>query len=164
MIELLLLSILTTLVVLTLRRGKPVILENPLVIHRVGKYHITLAPQLNVALRFVESIAQQYLIPANAATDAETQYFMVYDAQVCTGQDKFYLLAVSLRKGILFFQAIQPQPLLYDSDSYLKTVQTFAAAVLIEQEPARNNEGKSAVQQAVNNAAQAMSLTVQFLA
>ncbi|MGZ8257141.1 MAG: hypothetical protein ACXW1C_04495, partial [Gallionella sp.] len=43
------------------------------------------------------------------------------------------LLAVSVRNGIYYFQAIMPQPLLNDSASNYQTIRDFAAAVLIEQ-------------------------------
>lgn len=45
--------------------------------------------------------------------------------------DGFYLLAVAFRKGIFFFQAITPQPLLRDSDSHLNTLRAFSDAVLV---------------------------------
>ena len=47
--ESLLLITIVALVVLAIRRGKPVVLDNPVIIHRRGQYHITLAPQLNRA-------------------------------------------------------------------------------------------------------------------
>ena len=77
--ESLLLITLITLVVLTIRRARPVILENPVIIQRHGQYHITLAPQLNRAQTFIEQIAKQFtqLHPpdghgSNATPDDET--------------------------------------------------------------------------------------------
>ncbi len=128
--ELLLLSIIVTVVVLAIRRSKPVILDNPLVISRSGKYHITLAPPLNRVQNFVEIIVKQIGEIAPQSADSVTQYFAVYDATICPSGDKLYLLAVALRGGVLYFQAIMPQPLLHDSDSHLKTVSAFSALVL----------------------------------
>ena len=59
--ESLLLLTIITLIVITIRRARPVILENPVIIQRPGQYHITLAPQLNRAQTFVEQIAKQFI-------------------------------------------------------------------------------------------------------
>ncbi len=159
MIELTLLTIITTLVVLTLRRSKPIILEHPLVVHRIGKYHITLAPQLNLAQAFLEQIAKQFSeLPPNG--DAATQFFTVQDQKVCTGADKFYLLAVSVRQNVLYLQGILPQPLLRDSDNHLATIQTFATGVLSELPALQNNTATTQVQQAVQLAAESASMAV----
>ncbi len=72
MIELIILVILITLVVLTIRSGKSVVLENPLIIERAGQYHITLAPQLNLALPFIEAIAKQIDTPRKASQNSAT--------------------------------------------------------------------------------------------
>ncbi len=58
--ESLLLITIITLIVMTIRRARPVILQNPVIIQRPGEYHITLAPQLNRAQTFIEKIAAQY--------------------------------------------------------------------------------------------------------
>ena len=58
--ESLLLITIITLVVLAIRRARPVVLENPVIIQRPGQYHITLAPQLNRAQTFIEQIAKQF--------------------------------------------------------------------------------------------------------
>lgn len=162
MIELTLLTIITTLVVLTLRRSKPIILEHPLVVHRIGKYHITLAPQLNLAQAFAEQIAKQ-VAECLPNGDAEPQFFTVSDEKICTGKDKFYLLAVSVRQKILYVQGILPQPLLRDSDSHLATIQTFATGVLAELPPLQNNLAAPYVQQAVKAAAASSGITANPL-
>lgn len=159
MIELTLLTIITTLVVLTLRRSKPIILEHPLVVHRIGRYHITLAPQLNLAQAFAEQIARQVAeCPPNG--DSAPQFFAVSDEKICTDKEKFYLLAVSVRQNILYVQGILPQPLLRDSDSHLATIQTFATGVLAELPALQNNLAAPYVQQSVKSAATASGITV----
>ena len=101
--ESLLLLTIITLIVITIRRARPVILENPVNIHRPGQYHITLAPQLNRAQTFVEQIAKQYIQSHHPEGDLPTQYFEVRDPKVFSkGQDS-YLLAVTLRGGELYF-------------------------------------------------------------
>jgi hypothetical protein len=168
--ESLLLITLITLVVLTIRRARPVILENPVIIQRPGQYHITLAPQLNRAQTFIEQIAKQFtqLHPpnghgSNATPDNETrharfplpnplpqageganeslrevfvkgdlptQYFEVRDPKVFSQGESSYLLAIALRGGVLYFQAVNPKPLLRDADSHYKTLREFSESVL----------------------------------
>ncbi len=129
MIELIILVILITLIVLTIRSGK-VVLENPLIIERLGQYHATLAPQLNLAQALIEAIAQQLDTPREASQNSATQCFEVRDRQVTAHRHDFYLLAITLRNGMLYFQAITPRPLVRDQDNHLKTLMEFANAVL----------------------------------
>lgn len=161
--ELLLLTTIITLVVLTIRRGKPVILDNPVIIHRPGKYHITLAPQLNRAQTFIEAIVQQVGDMAQTASDSATQYFAVHDEKVFASGEKLYLLAVASRGGMLYFQAINPLPLLSDRDSHFKTVSEFSAAVLAEHPCGAESDGGRALQDAVLTVAQTMQIRVEAL-
>ncbi|MEQ1589455.1 MAG: hypothetical protein ABL902_03775, partial [Gallionella sp.] len=55
----------------------------------------------------------------------------------------FYLLAVALRGGMLYFQAINPQPLLYDADSHLKNVREFSDKVMALHPLAGTSDQKS---------------------
>lgn len=128
--ETLLVLTLVTLVVLTIRRAKPVVLDNPVIIQRSGQYHITLAPQLNRAQTFIEQIAKQFTQLHSPESDLPTQYFEVRDPGVFAQGESCYLLAISLRGGVLYFQAINPQPLLHDADSHYKTLREFSGAVL----------------------------------
>lgn len=128
--ELLLVASIITLVVLTIRRAKPVILENPVIIQRPGQYHITLAPQLNRAQTFIEQIASQISLINLADRELPTQYFEVHDPKVFAQGESCYLLAVAVRGGMSYFQAINPQPLLRDADSHYKTVREFSESVL----------------------------------
>ncbi len=129
MIELIIFAGLITLIVLTIRSGK-VVLENPLIIERAGQYHITLAPQLNLALPFIEAIAKQLDTPREASQNSATQCFEVRDRLVTAHSHDLYLLAITLRNGMLYFQAITPHPLVRDKDTPLKTLMDFANAVL----------------------------------
>ncbi len=130
MIELIILAVLITLIVLTIRSGKSVVLENPLIIERAGQYHITLAPQLNLALPFIEAIAKQIGTPREASQNSATQCFEVRDRQVTAHRHDLYLLAITLRNGMLYFQAITPRLLVSDQDTPLKTLMEFTNAVL----------------------------------
>lgn len=128
MAELFLIGMIVTLVILTIRSGRPVILETPVIIHRVGKYHITLAPQLNRAQNFIEQIAVE--LARLKLSDSDTQIFAVYDEEICPTGEKMYLLAVTLRGGIAYFQAIMPKAVLLDGDSHYQTMRNFSTAVL----------------------------------
>ena len=129
--ESLLLITIITLVVLTIRRAKPVVLENPVIIQRPGQYHITLAPQLNRAQTFIEQIARQFTQAHPLQGDLPTQYFEVRDPKVFSRGESAYLLAIALRGGVLYFQAVNPKPLLHDADSHYKTVREFSESVLL---------------------------------
>ncbi len=126
--ESLLILTLLTLIYLTIRRGKPVILGNPVIIQRSGQYHITLAPQLNRAQIFIENIVKQF--PLQTSNEFATQYFEIRDPKVFVQGETFYLLAVAQRGGMLYVQAINPKPLLHDADSHLKNVREFSDKVM----------------------------------
>jgi len=128
--ESLLLITLITIIVLAIRRGKPVILDNPLVIERPGQYHITFASQLNQAQKFVEAIASQFNESGNQATDLASQYFEVRDPLVKPKDADFYLLAIAMRGGMLYIQAINPLPSSGADDSQFKTVREFSDKVM----------------------------------
>lgn len=128
--ESLLLITIITLVVLAIRRAKPVILENPVIIQRPGQYHITLATQLNRAQTFIEQIAKQFIQLHPPDRNLATQYLEVRDPKVFSSGESCYLLAITLRDGILYFQAVNPKPLLHDTDSHYKTLREFSESVL----------------------------------
>jgi hypothetical protein len=128
--ESLLLITVITLIVLTIRRARPVVLDSSVVIQRPGQYHIILAPQLNRAQTFIEQIAKQYLLLHPPKGDLPSQYYEVRDPAVFAKGESAYLLAVTLRDGMLYFQAINPQRLLHDADSHLKTMREFSETVL----------------------------------
>ncbi|HEX5363624.1 MAG TPA: hypothetical protein VFW59_05110 [Gallionella sp.] len=108
------------------RPGKTPPLENPLVIERAGQYHMTLAPQLNLAQPFVEEIARQ--VEVSSAASSASQFFAVCDKQVTAHGYDFYLLAVTQRDGMLFFQAARPVS--REPESELHTIGEFADKVL----------------------------------
>ncbi len=128
--ESLLLITIITLIVITIRRARPVILENPVNIHRPGQYHITLAPQLNRAQTFVEQIAKQFIQSHHPKGDLPTQYFEVRDPKVFSKGRDSYLLAVTLRGGELYFQAANPKPSKHEGDDRYSTLREFSESVL----------------------------------
>ena len=128
MLETLTIITLSVLFLIFFRPGKTPPLDNPLVIERPGQYHMTLAPLLNLAQPFIEAVAGQVGTPGGTAQYSATQYFEVRDKQVTAHGHDCYLLAVTLRNGMLYFQATSP--LNSDQDSRRKTIGEFAAAVL----------------------------------
>ncbi|MEQ1629267.1 MAG: hypothetical protein ABL873_02060 [Gallionella sp.] len=162
--ESLLLLTLITLVVLTIRRSKPVVLDRPLVISRPGKYHITFAPQLNPAQSFIEAIATQ-AGDASSLSDSEIFCYAVHDAKVATDKDKLYLMAVAARGGMLYFQAINPMPVLSDKESHHRTMSEFALAVLAEQplKDSADEQSGRRLREAVQSAAQERQIKVEEL-
>ena len=102
-IETLTLITISILLLIYFRPGKTPKLDNPLVINRTGHYQATLAPQLNLAQPFIEAIVQQLVSDDEAQMDSTTQIFEVYDKQVTAHGQKFYLLAISQREGMLYF-------------------------------------------------------------
>ncbi len=163
--ESLLLITIITLVVLTIRRARPVILENPVIIQRPGQYHITLAPQLNRAQNFIEQIAGKFAQSHSPHGDVPGQYFEVRDPNVIARGESCYLLAVAVRGGMLYFQAINPQPLLRDADSHYKTLRKYSEAVL-ELHPLSepvDEQGAEKLSGAVDTIASQMKIAVKVL-
>jgi len=130
MFELFLLILLVTIIVLSIRSGKSVVLDEPIIIHRPGQYHITLAPQLNLAQTFIEQIAKQFALSYSPQGNIPSQYFEVRDPQASAQGGTCYLLAIAWRGGMLYFQAINPQPSLHNAEGHLKTLREFSEAVL----------------------------------
>ncbi|MEJ1959792.1 MAG: hypothetical protein WDM70_10520 [Nitrosomonadales bacterium] len=128
MIETLTIITLSVLYLVFFRPGKTPPLDNPLVIERPGQYHITLAPRLNLAQPFIEAIARQVGAPSETAQYSKTQFFEVRDNQVRSHGYASYLLAITQRNGILYFQATSPTS--NDETSYLRTISEFADAKL----------------------------------
>lgn len=128
MYELLILGLLVTIVVAVLRGGKPV---EPLIVHSTGRYHITLAPQLGHQQAFLEQIAGQFSLGRSPHGDLPAQYYEVTASGSGGAPEAAYLLAISLRKGTLYFQAIVSPPS-GDAASRLKSLRDYSEAVLAQ--------------------------------
>lgn len=110
------------------RPGKTPPLENPLVIERPGQYHMTLASHLNLAQPFIEALVKRMGASGEVTPDSQTKYFEVRDKHVKAHGYNFYLLAVTRRNGMLFFQAARP--LSKEPGSQIKTISEFSHGVL----------------------------------
>jgi hypothetical protein len=109
MIELTLVTLALLFVIFVVKPGRTPPLENPMVINRLGQYHITLAPQLNLAQPLIEDIAKRLGNPNELAANSATLCFEVRDGDVVAHGKDFYLLAITQRNGMLYFQAIASQ-------------------------------------------------------
>jgi hypothetical protein len=128
MIETATLITLCMLYLMFFRPGKTPPLDNPLVIERPGQYHLTLAPQLNLAQSFVEAIAGRIAAIADVPLNTETYYFEVRDSQVAAHGFDCYLLAITRREGLLYIQAAPP---IAKDQSNLVVISEFARQVLV---------------------------------
>lgn len=153
MIETITLITLCVLYLVFFRPGKTPPLRNPLVIDRPGKYHVTLAPRLNLAQPFVEAIAHQLLDDTERSGDSRTQFFNVTDKHVTSHGHDNYLLAITQRDKILFFQAAAPAA----ESERLKTISAFAQSVLARF-PA-SEEPDAEIDQKIINTAQQVAHT-----
>jgi regulator of protease activity HflC (stomatin/prohibitin superfamily) len=164
MIETLTIITLSVLFLIFFRPGKTPPLNNPLVIERPGQYHITFVPLLNLAQPFIEAVVGQIGPSDKAKQCSTTQYFEVRDNQVTAHGYSSYLLAITQRNGMLYFQAVSPQS--DDTNSYLRTISEFADAKLVRF-PA-TGEHDSALDErivaAVQEAARSRSIHVKHLA
>jgi len=124
MYELFILVILVAVIVWSIRGGKPR-LEEPVVVRCPGKYHITLAPQLAYAQPFLEQVAGRFALSYSGRNDFPAQYFGIGEAHA-----QGYLLAVAMRTGVLYFQAIAPQPLHNNAGTDLEMLREFSSVVM----------------------------------
>lgn len=137
MIETATLITLCMLYLIFFRPGKTPPLEKSLVIERAGQYHLTLAPQLNLAQPFLEALAAHLGSVIESEQNSETQFFLVRDKQVAAHGLDFYLLAITRRNGMWLFQAARP--LAKEDADQLPVITEFShevlARFLLDEEP-----------------------------
>jgi hypothetical protein len=102
MFELFFLAGLVALVVWLIRGKKTVVIDEPVIVQEFGVYHATIAPQFVRSQYLIAQIAMQFQ-PADRS-DITTQCFDLHDAGV------HYLMAVTRRAGVLYFQVIGAEP------------------------------------------------------
>lgn len=130
-------STLITLIILVMRANRRVTLPNPVLVQRDGEYSAVLAPNLNTAQPLIESFmhmlrTQLNLIKLDTRKSSSTLYFKIHDKNTTAHGYEFYLLAITLRDGILYFQAVAPRALDDKNvgNGHLKTVQEVATRTL----------------------------------
>ena len=108
MIETLTIITLCTIALIMFRPGKTPPLESPLVIDRIGQFHAVLAPKINLAQPLLENISRRVTAEMRQSGNTAPLYFRVEDKEVRAHGQQYYLLAASLRDGVLYFQAAAP--------------------------------------------------------
>lgn len=161
MIETATLITLCMLYLIFFRPGKTQPLENPLVIERPGQYHLTLAPQLNLAQPYIEAIAGRLAVTDDVPKSSGTQFFVVRDKQVAAHGHESYLLAVTQRGGQLYIQAARP--ISKDPNAYLHTISEFSQEVLARFPDEDANASGEKIVAAVQQEAQLRGIQIKSL-
>lgn len=163
MIETFTIITLSVLFLIFFRPGKTPPLNNPLVIEHPGKYHMTLAPQLNLAQPFIEDVVKLISGQDYWAQFSMTQYFAVQDKQVKAHGNDCYLLAITLRNGMLYFQAARPKS---DDQSDYQAVISDSANSVLERFPSTGLHNRALDERiiaSVKESAQLRSIHIQHL-
>lgn len=126
MIETLTIITISVLLLIFFRPGKTEPLKSPLVINRNGQFHAVLAPMINLAQPLLENISRHLGEQDRQSGDTKSRYFRVVDKEVKSHGKNFYLLAITLRNGELYFQATAPQ----DGSNDLDTLRAFSDPLL----------------------------------
>ena len=158
-------SALITLIILAVRANKRVVLPNPVLVQRAGEYSAILAPRLNTAQPLIEGIAHQMGPRLDPEKNSATQYFEVRDKHTTAHGHEFYLLAITLRDGMLYFQAVAPSSAAENNDSNFKTLHDTAARTLanIPDTGSYHAALDSRIVEAINAAAQKQSISIKTL-
>ncbi|ADL56452.1 hypothetical protein [Gallionella capsiferriformans] len=149
MYEGIILLVLVIVVVLVIRPKKDGKFDPPVVLQRAGVYHATLAPQLVRAQSFLEVIVSEFASFDSAVSDSASHYFEVRD------QVGRYLLAVGLRSGVFYFQAILPA---FKGDD-AQTLRLFSEQVMVNIPRLESQDHFDSLLRAVESAAQQMNIT-----
>ncbi len=128
MLETLTIITLCVLALIFFRPGKTEPLNNPLAINRVGRFNAVLAPMLNLSQPLLENISRNLGEQDRQGDNSKSLYFAVSDKEVKAHGAKVYLLAATLRDGVLYFQATAPQ----EKESDLDTIRVFSEAEMFK--------------------------------
>ena len=145
---------------------------NTVLVQHDGEYSAKLAPYLTSAQPLIENFihtlhTQLNVVKLDVSKNSSTLYFIIYDKNTTAHGREFYLLAITLRDGILYFQAVAPraQDESNDQNSHLKTVREVSSRILANV-PGRGtyySEIDSAIMTALTTAAQKQTIVVQPL-
>ena len=149
MLETLTILTLCTLGLIFFRPGKTRPLESPLMINRIGQFNAVLAPMLNLAQPLLENVSRQLGEEDRKSGNTASLYFKIVDKEVKSHGKDFYLLAATLRDGVLYFQATAPD----DKSSDADTIRNFSETEM-SRHPAAADEYSDSAASALNNAIQ----------
>lgn len=103
---------------------------SPLVIDN-SYYHLTLDPVLSEEQSMFDEVAAGYAALQLPAKNVATQYFQIRPSAENSSSPSVYLLAMSVRHGKLYFQAIRPTPISLANELLLPQIRQFAEAVMV---------------------------------
>jgi len=126
MIETLTIITISVIALIIFRPGKTPPLENPLTINRIGQFHAMLAPKINLAQPLLENISLRVTEEMRQNGNTPPLYFKVQDKEVKAHGQDFYLLAATLRDGVLYFQGAAPDK----KHGNLDSIRAFSEAEL----------------------------------
>jgi regulator of protease activity HflC (stomatin/prohibitin superfamily) len=137
------LVILVLAVIFVAKSVKVVPQQNAWVLERLGKYHATLTPGLNVVLPFVDVVAYKHSLKEIA---------LDVPSQVCITKDNTQLQV----DGILYFQVTDPMRASYGASNYVVAItqlaQTTLRSVVGRMELDKTFEERAVINTAVVNA------------
>jgi len=111
------LILLVVVVIFIIRSLKVVPQQNAWVVERLGKYHSTLTPGLNLLVPFVDNVAYKHSLKEIA---------LDVPSQVCITRDNTQLQV----DGILYFQVTDPMRASYGSSNYIMAITQLAQTTL----------------------------------
>ncbi len=111
------LILLVVAVIFIVRSLKVVPQQNAWVVERLGKYHSTLTPGLNLLVPFVDNVAYKHSLKEIA---------LDVPSQVCITRDNTQLQV----DGILYFQVTDPMRASYGSSNYIMAITQLAQTTL----------------------------------
>lgn len=91
--------------------------QHPWVVERLGKYHATLGPGLNIVIPFIDRVAYKHILK---------EIPLDVPPQVCITRDNTQLQV----DGILYFQVTDPMRASYGSSNYLSAITQLAQTTL----------------------------------
>ncbi len=151
MIETLTIITISIIALIIFRPGRTPPLESPLVINRVGQFHAVLAPKINLAQPLLENVSRHVTDETRAGGNTPPLYFRVEDKEVKAHGQNYYLLAATLRDGMLYFQASAPAKDQGDLDA----IRAFSGTELSRHPETRahDEQAETALADAIRNAA-----------
>jgi len=135
--------LLVAVLVFLFRAIKVVPQQSAYVVERLGRYHSTLAPGLNILIPFVDRIAYRHDLK---------EVPLDVPSQICITKDNTQLKV----DGILYFQVTDPQRASYGSSNYIMAItqlaQTTLRSVIGKMELDKTFEERNEINQAVVSA------------
>jgi regulator of protease activity HflC (stomatin/prohibitin superfamily) len=111
------LFILLAAVIFVIKAVKVVPQQYALVVERLGKYHATLAPGLNIVVPFIDRVAYRHMLK---------EVPLDVPSQICITRDNTQLQV----DGILYFQVTEPKLASYGTSNYVVAITQLAQTTL----------------------------------